>query len=226
MLLGGDDSSASKAEVDDGSLRAESIAVDAGLHDSPETVADSITPAPPSNLDGWHDINDFPETAQRLRRSEQRASTSDSMRPHASSSSRASSEPLHDYTSAAGQYTVRARSEATMCSLTRRHQPSLYARASTENQPVHEDHPHTSRSSADEYELEVLSSTLDTDPVNEGKRQQQELKQRKDDGLQQEVNDLAAVVTTERLDDTHPSDEDRNPRPAKRQRLLPSRDHC
>ena len=46
-----------------------------------------------------------------------------------------------------------------------------------------------------------------------------ELEQR-DDGPQQEVNDLVAVVTTESVDDTHPSDEDASPRPA----LLPSCD--
>jgi len=77
-------------------------------------------------------------------------------------------------------------------------------------------------SSADEQELEVLDPTLDTDPVDEGKSRQQELEQREDEGHgeddrpQQEVNDLAAVVTTERGDDTHPSDEDGSPRPAER----------
>jgi hypothetical protein len=202
VLLGDNDSSASEAEVDNGGLHTESAAADEGLLDSLETAIESTTPAPPSNPDVWHDIDDFLETAQRLRRSEQKPSTSDSMRPHTSASSRASSEPLHDHTSGTGQCTVRARSEATMCSSARCYQPSLCARASPENQPVHEDHLPTGRSSADEYELDVLGSTLDTDPGNEGKSQQQE------------VNDLAAVVTIESVDDTHPSDEDGSPRPA------------
>ena len=205
MLLGDDDSSASEAEVDDGDLRAESAAADESLLDSPEAAIDSTTPAPP-NSDMWHDIDDFLETAERLQRSEQTPSTSDSIRLHTFSSSGTSSEPLHDHTSAAGQCTVRASSEATLCYSARRHQPSLCDRALPENQPIHEDHLHTSRSSADEYELEVLSSILDTDPVNESKSQQDELKQREDeahgedDGLQHDVNDLAAVVTTEKVD--------------------------
>jgi len=65
VLLGDDDSSASEAEVDDGGLRAESAAADEGLLDSPETAIDSRTPAPPSNPDVWHDINDILETAQQ-----------------------------------------------------------------------------------------------------------------------------------------------------------------
>ncbi|KAH0535945.1 hypothetical protein FGG08_007156 [Glutinoglossum americanum] len=208
VLLGDDDSSASEAEVDGGGLYAESAAADESLLDNLETAVGSTTPAPPSNPDVWHDIDNFLETAQRLRRSEQKPSTSDSMRPHTPSSSRASSEPLHDHTSAAGQCTVCARSEATMCSSARRYQLSLCARASPENQPVHKDHLHAGRSSADEHELEVLGSILDTDPVNEGKSQRQE------------VNDPTAVVTTKSVDDTHPSNEDGSPRPA----LLPSCD--
>ena len=114
MLLGGDDLSASEAEVNDGGPRAERVVADEGLLDSPETVTDSTTPAPPSNPDGWHDIDDFPETAQRLRLAEQEPSTSDPMRPRTPSSSRASSEPLHDHIGIADHCTVRARSEATM----------------------------------------------------------------------------------------------------------------
>jgi hypothetical protein len=60
----------------------------------------------------------------------------------------------------------------------RRYQPSLCARALLENQPIHEDHLYSSRSSVEEYELEVLGSILDTDSVDEGKSQQQELEQR------------------------------------------------
>jgi hypothetical protein len=63
VLLGDDDSSASDTEVDVGSLRAESTAADDGVLDS------SRTPVFPSNLDGWHDIDDF-ETVQRLQHSE------------------------------------------------------------------------------------------------------------------------------------------------------------
>jgi hypothetical protein len=66
MLLGDDDSSTSEAIVDDGGLHAESAALDEGLLDSPETAIESTTPAPPSNPDVWHDINNFLETAQRL----------------------------------------------------------------------------------------------------------------------------------------------------------------
>jgi hypothetical protein len=208
VLLGDDDSSASEAEVDDGGLYAESAAADESLLDNLETAVGSTTPAPPSNPDMWRDIDNFLETAQRLRRSEQKPSTFDSMRPHTSFSSRASSEPLHDHTSAAGQCTVCARSEATMCSSARRYQLSLCARASPENQLVHKDHLHAGRSSADEHELEVLGSILDTDPVNEGKSQRQE------------VNDPTAVVTTKSVDDTHPSNEDGISRPV----LLPSCD--
>jgi hypothetical protein len=71
VLLGDDDSSASEAEVDDSSLRIKSEAADEGLLDSLETAIESKTPCPPSNPDVWHDIDNFLETAQRLRRSEQ-----------------------------------------------------------------------------------------------------------------------------------------------------------
>lgn len=46
-----------------------------------------------------------------------------------------------------------------------------------------------------------------------------------DEGPQQEVNDVAAVVTAERVGDTHLSGkEDRSPRSAERQQLLPNGD--
>ncbi|KAF8862783.1 hypothetical protein BDZ45DRAFT_183191 [Acephala macrosclerotiorum] len=102
VLLGNDDSSASEAEVDNGDLHAESAAADEGLLDNPETAIESTTPAFPSNPDVWHDIDDFPETAQRSRRSKRKPSTSDSMRSHTSFSSRASGELLHDHTSVVG----------------------------------------------------------------------------------------------------------------------------
>jgi hypothetical protein len=82
-LLGDDDSSASEteAEVDDVSLRAENAVPDAGLFNSPETAVDSTTPTLPSP-DGWHDIDDFHETAPLLRLAEQRPTTPNSLRPH------------------------------------------------------------------------------------------------------------------------------------------------
>ena len=61
MLLGSDESSASRVEVDDISLCAESVAIDKDLLDSPETAVDSITPAY-SNLNEWYNINNFLET--------------------------------------------------------------------------------------------------------------------------------------------------------------------
>jgi hypothetical protein len=140
MLLGDDDSSASKAKVDDDGLYADSVVADEGLLDSPETAIESIPPAPSSNPDVWHDIDDFLETAQRLQRSKQKPSTPDPVRSYASSFSRASSEPLHDHTSAAGQCTVRARSEAT------RSHP-----ARSRSHPL--DHLRTDRGAGDEHEL-------------------------------------------------------------------------
>lgn len=53
--------------LDNVSLRIESIAPDAGLFQGPETAVDSTTPAPPLSPDGWHDIDDFLETAPHLR---------------------------------------------------------------------------------------------------------------------------------------------------------------
>jgi len=97
-LLGDDDLSASEAEAEDNSLRAESIKLDAGLFDSPEAAIDSTTPTPPSNSDGWHDINAFPGTAPRLQLTEHGASTSNSIRPR-TPPSRLSGEPFHDSTS-------------------------------------------------------------------------------------------------------------------------------
>jgi hypothetical protein len=101
VLLGDDDLRASKAEVYDSGLCAESVAADEGLLDSLETAIYSITPAPP-NSDVWHDIDDLLETAERLRHSEPNPLTSDSMCHYMSSTSSASSELLHDYTSVVG----------------------------------------------------------------------------------------------------------------------------
>lgn len=218
VLLGDDDSSASEAEVDDGS-RAKSTQPDAGLFDSPENAVDSTTPAPPSP-DGWHDIDDFPETAQRSRRSEQRPSTSNCMRPHISSS-RAFSEPLHDHISAAGQCTVRASSEATMSHPAHRR-----------NQPP--DHLPTDRSTADEYEL--VRFALNPDIFDGEKRQRQEEKQEdenydndNEDGkqLQQEAEeDVTAALMTGKVGDTHLcSKEGESPGLANRQHRPHSKPH-
>ncbi|PVH68166.1 hypothetical protein DL98DRAFT_542612 [Cadophora sp. DSE1049] len=107
VLLGDDNSSASEHEVDDSSLHTESETADEGLLDSLKTAIESKTPCPPSNPDMCRDINNFLETAQRLQRSKQNpsTSTSDSMRPHTSFSSRSLSELLHKHTSTAGQST-------------------------------------------------------------------------------------------------------------------------
>ncbi|PMD57092.1 uncharacterized protein K444DRAFT_46455 [Hyaloscypha bicolor E] len=60
VLQRDDDSSTSEAEVNNNTLRAESVGVlGAGLFDSLEIAVDS-TPAPPPSSDGWHDINNPP----------------------------------------------------------------------------------------------------------------------------------------------------------------------
>ncbi|KAE8440724.1 hypothetical protein EG329_006775 [Mollisiaceae sp. DMI_Dod_QoI] len=213
VLLGDDDSSASEAEVDDGGLRAESAAADEGLLDSLETATDSTTPAPPSDPDVWHDINDFLETAQRLRRSEPKPSTSDSMRAHTSSSTCASSEPLHDHISATGQCTVCAKPEATMC-------PPARPR----NQPP--DHLPTDQSAADEHEL--VRPALNSDIFDEERQRQEEEKEQEDGGhdndndsedgrqLQQEVKEeVAATLMSKKAGDTYlSSKKDESLRPA------------
>ena len=68
-------------------------------------------------------------------------------------------------------------SQFANCSNARFYQPSLWARASTENKSIHEDDYHIDRSSTYEHELEVLESTLTTDFVDEGKSRPQELEQ-------------------------------------------------
>jgi len=60
------------------------------------------------------------------------------------------------------------------------YQPSLCAKASTENKSIHEDDYHIDRSSTYEHELEVLDSTPTTDFLDEGKSRQQELEQIED----------------------------------------------
>jgi hypothetical protein len=164
VLLGDDDSKASKAKVNDSGLRAESAAADKGLLDSLETAIYSTTPAPP-NSDVWHDIDDLLETAERLQHSEPKPSTFDSIRHYTSSTSSASSEPLHDHISAAGHCTVCAKSEATM-----------YPPARCRNHPP--DHLPTVRSTADEHEL--VRPALNSDIFDEEERQRQEEEEQDD----------------------------------------------
>jgi hypothetical protein len=157
----------------------------------------------------WHDIDDFLEMTQRLRRSEQKPPMPNSVRLHASTS-RASSEPLHDHISAAGQCTVRARSEATM---------SYPARP--RSHPL--DHLPTDRSAGDAHE--VVRHVLNFDIIDGEERQRQDDEQEDGKQPQQEVKgDVAAALTGKVGDAYLSSKEDESLRPAERQRLLPSRD--
>ncbi|PVH70373.1 hypothetical protein DL98DRAFT_597880 [Cadophora sp. DSE1049] len=166
VLQGDSDSSASKAEVNENTLRVESAAVPgAGLFDSPGTAFDLITPAPPCSSDGWHDIDDFPEKAPHLPLAEQGASTSNSTHPY-TPSSRLSSEPLHDSISIEGSR--HARFEATTPSSS---PPPRYCRASLETQLSQEGRLHTGRGVADEHGL--AGPARNADPVNERERRQQ-----------------------------------------------------
>jgi hypothetical protein len=198
--------SASEAEVDHDSLHAENAGPDAGHFNSPETPIDSTTLA---SLDGWYDIDDYPETVQRLHD----CIDTDSLDMHPAKSKAATS------------HSARPRS------------PSPYrSRASTGNQLGQEDCLHASRSTADEYEYEneLVRPALNTDNFDKGKRQQQEAEvegevdkddDEDDDQLQQGVDNVAVVLTTERVDDTYlSSKEDESARPAKRQRPLPYSD--
>jgi hypothetical protein len=171
MVLQGDgDSSASEAEVNDNALRAESAAAPgAGLFDNPETAIDSMTPAPPCSSDGWHDIDDFLETAPRLPLAEQGASTSNSI--HAAPSP-LSSEPLHDSIGAVDLHPHRARSEATTYARPRSPPPRCARASPPKNQLSQEDHLHTGRSVADEHRL--VGPVRNADPVDERERRQQE----------------------------------------------------
>ena len=107
------------------------------------------------------------------------------MRPRAPFS-RASIEPLHDHISAAGQCTVRARSEAAISHLTR-----------PRSQPL--DHLPTDRSTRHEHKLVRLALNSDIfdredrqdkdhDNIEDGKQPQQEVKE-----------DVAAALVTGRL---------------------------
>ncbi|KUJ16852.1 uncharacterized protein LY89DRAFT_669299 [Mollisia scopiformis] len=217
VLLGDDDSSASGAEVDDSGLLAESAAADEGRLDSLETAIDSTTPAPPAppcSSDGWHDIDDFPELAPRLRLAEQGASTPESLPSLPSqTSSHLSSELLHDTTS--------TESNATTPSL---RMPSLHRKASLKTQRSQEGRLHTGRGVADEHEL--IDHALDTLLIDEGARKQQEVEheQKKDDGNtededegpQQEMNAVTQAVMAEGPGES--------PRVANRRQSLPNLD--
>ncbi|KAI9782621.1 MAG: hypothetical protein M1839_004867 [Geoglossum umbratile] len=209
VLLGDDDLSASEAEVDHGSLHAENAGPDAGHFNSPETTVDSITLAPPSSLDGWYGIDDYPKTVQHL----------------------------HDRIDTDGLDTHRARSEAaTSHSARPRSPPPRCSRASTGNQLSQEDRLHAGRSTADEREYgdELVRPALNTDTFDKGERQQQEAEvegevdkhdDEDDSQPQQRVNSVAAVLMTERVGDTHLSSKgDKSARPAKQQRPLPYSD--
>jgi hypothetical protein len=118
----------------------------------------------------WHDIDDLPEPAPRLRLAEQGALTSDSIRPHAPPS-RLSSEPLRNSIGAIDLYPSRARSEATTSARPRSPPPCSF-RASPENQLSQEGHLHTGRGVADEHQL--VGPARNADPVDERERQQEE----------------------------------------------------
>jgi hypothetical protein len=109
--------------------------------------------------------------------------TSDSMRPYASSS-RPSSEPMHDRISLEDHCTSRARSEATTPHPAR-----------PRSQPL--GHLSTDRSAVDEHEL--VHHTLNSDVFHEEDRQRQDHSQ-----PQQEVKeDVAAALMTEKVGNTH-----------------------
>ncbi|KAI9770863.1 MAG: hypothetical protein M1839_003026 [Geoglossum umbratile] len=234
VLLGDDESNASDSEVFDSNLRAESAGPDAGSSSSPETAVNSRPLAPPSSLDGWYDIDDYPKTVQRLRLAEG-ALTSNSMCPY-NPSSRLSSELLHDRIDTGGLNTHRARSEtATSHSARPRGLPPRRSRESTGNRLGQEDRLHAGQSTADEreYEDQLVRPALNTDTFDKGERQQQEAEAKgevdkdddKDDGQPQQRVNSVAVLTTERVGDTHLfSKGDESARPAKRQRPLPYSD--
>lgn len=189
VLLGSDDSSASRAEANDISLYAESVAADEDLLDSPETTVDSTTPAP-SNLDKWHDIDDFLETP-RLQLAEQESSTSNPTRSRTSFSSHASSEPLNDHINVADRCTVRARSEAIMS----------HPACPRSQSPVHLP---TDRSAVDEHEL--VRPALNPDIFKEDREQQEDDDNDNEDGkqLQHKVKeDVVAALTSRKVGDTH-----------------------
>jgi hypothetical protein len=192
--------SVSKAEVDYSSLHAENAGPNTGHFNSPETSVDSTTLAPPSSLDRWYDIDDYPKTVQCL----------------------------HDRIDTDGFDTYRVRSEAATSYSARPQSPlPRRSRASTGNWLGQEDRLHVGRSTTDEreYEDELVRPALNTDTFDKGERQQQEEDAEgevdkdddKDDGqLQQRVNSVAAVLTTERVGDTHLSSKgDESARPAK-----------
>jgi hypothetical protein len=172
---------------------------------------------------------------QRLRLTEG-ALTSDSMCPY-NPSLHLSSELLYDRIDTDGLDTYRARSEAaTSHSACPRNLPARPSETSIGNRLDQEDCLCTGRSTADEreYEDELARPALNSDIFNKSERQQQEAESEgkvnrddnEDDGqVQQGANGVAAAVMAKKISDNHLSDkEDGSPKPAKRQRLLPSRD--
>jgi hypothetical protein len=197
--LGDDDPSDSETDVDYGSQRAESAEPDTGL-----LVAQRLplTREFRPLLSVLKDATIWSVTAPLRRPSaygfpNKNSPTSDSMRPYVSSS-RPSSEPMHDRISLEDHCTGRARSEATT---------SHPARPRT--QPL--GHLSTDRSAVDEHEL--VHPTLNSDVFHEEDRQRQEEGQedKEDDGdsedhsqPQQEVKeDVAAALMTEKVGNTH-----------------------
>ncbi|TVY20230.1 hypothetical protein LARI1_G001640 [Lachnellula arida] len=232
-LLGNDNSSASEAEVDDNSIRAEYAKPDMSFFDGPETAVKSITPAPSFSPDRGHDIDDFPETAPRLQLAEQGASTPDSI-PLYNPSSHLSSESLHDRIDIEGFYTRWARSDST-----HPQSPSpRQSRTSPENQLSEEDYLSIGRSVVDEHEHEheLVPSVFNTGFFDEGERQQQEVEadeaanetadennNKNDSQAQKEMNSVATALAAEGVSNVYLSSKE-DERPAERQQLLPSRD--
>ncbi|KAI9866126.1 MAG: hypothetical protein M1813_001687 [Trichoglossum hirsutum] len=216
VLLGGGDLNASDSEVFDSNLRTESAEPDTGSSSSLETA---------------YDIDNYSKTVQRLQLAEG-ALTSNSICPY-SPSSCLSSQLLHDRIDTDSLDTHCARSEAaTSHSACPRSPPPHCSRELRGNWLGQEDRLHASQSTADEreYEDELVCPALNTDTFDKGKRQQRAAetggKVDKDDNEDdsqphQRVNSVAAVLTTERVGDTHLSSKgDESVRPAKRQRPL------
>jgi len=167
---------------------------------SPETAVDSTALAP-SSPNGWHDIDNFPETAPRLP-AEQEALMSYFLRPY-NPSSRLSSELLHDRIDieASIRVTIDPRPQYAIL-LALKSPPPRYSRTSPENQLSQEDHPYTSQSTVDEHEPGLVCPTLNTDTFDKEKRQEAEAEDEdkdEDDEQRQEVDGVAAIVTAKGL---------------------------
>jgi hypothetical protein len=124
---------------------------------SKETTVDSTTPAPPSNPDEWHDIDNFLKTL-RWQLAKQEPSTSNPTHPCTSSSSCASSKPLHNHIDISDHCIIHARSKATMS-----HPIHPYS------QPL--DYLPINRSTVDKYKLVLSALNLN---IFDKDREQQE----------------------------------------------------